>query len=83
MGISVFPTPDTDAHADAAGSRRPCAACVAAPGNAGLRGEVRRGNQRRFPALHGTARTAGVFPDVVKPLLAYAKIKGKPDISKF
>lgn len=28
MGISVFPTPDTDAHAAAAGSRRPCAACV-------------------------------------------------------
>ena len=27
MGISVFPTPDTDAHAVAAGSRRPVAAC--------------------------------------------------------
>lgn len=27
VGISVFPTPDTDAHAVAAGSRRPVAAC--------------------------------------------------------
>ena len=67
MGISVFPTPDTDAHAVAAGSRRPCAACVAAPGNAGHRGEVKEGEpSRRFPALHGTARTAGMFPDVVR-----------------
>lgn len=55
VGISVFPTPDTDAHTVAAGSRRPVAAC----------------------------EDGGRRPGVVKLVLAYAKIKGKPDISKF
>lgn len=84
MGISVFPTPDTDAHAAAAGSRRPYAACLHSPlFLCFVRLSAPRGFQlsctrtcwgflRPVPAFSGPLPRHSPFPFVVKTIYTYA-----------
>lgn len=82
MGISVFPTPNTDAHADAAGSRRPCAACVADPGNAGHRGDKGGGTFTAFPGTPRNCEDGGDVPGRREAIIYKCRIMCQQNFTK-